>query len=143
MREGSGGMAGTPRTKEGLGSRGKETHSAFYFWWQQDLVQAPNSNSQPLTGAPIIRRIHFEFYCQPSGAEGLLKAAISGLMGENNGPFCRCKILRGEREKGKNRIRDVPRCCKTTHHLQGYLTSPPPTIHAHCAVDDRGNAFAW
>ena len=97
-------MAGTPRTKEvgeGLGSRGKETHSAFYFWWQ-DLVQVPNSISQSLTGAPIIRRIHFEFYCQPSGAEGLLKAAISDLKGENNGPFCRCKILRRGREKGKN-----------------------------------------
>ena len=121
MRERSGGMAGTPRTREGRSGFAWKHIPTFYFWWQQDLVQAPNSHSQSLTGAPIIRRIHFEFYCQPSGAGGLLKAAISGLMGENNGPFCRCEILR--REKGKNRIRDVPRCCKTTLHLQGYLTS--------------------
>ena len=132
MREGKE-EEGTPRTKTTRVYAARvEKHSAILF---SSIVSAVEfrgrslsflSNFQYKTEAPIIRRIHLGFYCQPSFLlEGLLKAALSGLMGENNGPFRRRQNPSEGEERRKNRIRDVPHCCKTTNHLQGYLTSLP------------------
>ena len=110
---------GTPRTKTAT-LRGKTFDHLFQVLVRAGSSLKSNFQSSHLTEAPIICRTHSEFYRQPSGRT--LKAAISGLMGENNGPFCRRQNPSGTRRREKGRTEFVtfpivakrPATCKAT-----------------------------